>query len=89
MLDVRHAVKTATEFFSQVFQNGYQNLRLEEVELSEDEHYWYITLGYDLPSQHEGGALSLAIGPRPTREYKTIKVDASSGNVLSVKIRGV
>jgi hypothetical protein len=89
MLDVKHAAKTAIDYFSQVFQNGYQNLRLEEIELSEDEHYWYITLGFDSPPQHLGAIASMALGGRPLREYKTIKIDAATGNVLSIKIRTV
>jgi len=89
MLNVKDAARTAVEYFSQVFQNGYQNLRLEEVELSEDERYWYITLGFDSPSQHQEGALSTAFTARPMREYKTIKIDAATGTVLSIKIREV
>jgi hypothetical protein len=89
MLDVKQAAKTAVEYFSQVFQDGYQNLRLEEVELSEDEHYWYITLGFDSPYQHLGALASMAVAGRPLREYKTIKIDATMGKVLSIKIRTV
>jgi len=89
MLDVKNATKTALEYFSQVFQNRYQNLRLEEVELSEDERYWYITLGFDSTDQNLGALASVAIGGRPVREYKTIKIDGSTGKVLSAKIRTV
>ncbi len=89
MLDVKDATKTAIDYFSQVFQNGYKDLRLEEVELSDDERYWYITLGFDSPYQHMGALASAAIGGRPVREYKTIKIDGSTGKVLSIKIRTV
>jgi hypothetical protein len=89
MLDVKDATKTAIDYFSQVFQNGYKNLRLEEVELSDDERYWYITLGFDSPYQNIGTIASMPIGGRAAREYKTIKIAASTGKVLSIKIRTV
>jgi hypothetical protein len=89
MLDIKDATKTAIEYFGRVFPNGYQNLRLEEVELSEDERYWYITLGFDSAYQNLGALASVAIGGRPMREYKTIKIDGLTGKVLSIKIRTV
>jgi len=89
MLDVKDATKTAIDYFGQVFQNGYKSLRLEEIELSEDERYWYVTLGFDSPYQNLGALASVSIGGRPMREYKTIKIDGSTGKVLSIKIRTV
>jgi hypothetical protein len=51
------------------------DVSVEEAELSEDERFWLITLGYEFAPFG---------GPK---EYKVFKVDAQSGEVLSMKIR--
>ncbi len=51
------------------------DISIEEIELSSDEKYWLITLGH----------------PRtffvPAKDYKKIKVDAETGEVISMKMR--
>ena len=89
MIDVRFATKRAVEYFEQLFKNGAQNVRLEEVEISDDERYWYVTLGFDLPPLPSTSGLAQVLSGRPERQYKTLKVDAATGEVLSVKIRKV
>lgn len=97
MIDVTTAVRNASEYFKEIETalNGSapQNLRLEEVEKSED--HWLITLGYDARS---------ALAPTPSvfdtlpklnaqwkyvREYKRFCIDATTGEVESMKIRKV
>jgi hypothetical protein len=89
MMTVRDATQKAIKEFSEVFQNGYQNVRLEEIEISDDERYWYVTLGYDDPSVHPAAALSRQLGVPAQRAYKVVKIDDMTGKVISIKIRSV
>ncbi len=51
------------------------NLTVEETELSEDDRFWLITLGFQ------------AVLPFGPKEYKVIKVDVHTADVLSMRIR--
>ena len=53
----------------------YTIVHFGEIELTSDEMYWLITLG------HPRSLLG------PAQEYKVIKVDAKTGEVLSMKMR--
>ncbi len=76
MIDVKEAVGKAATFLQALIPNAWKE-RLEEVELTEDEKYWLVTLSY-LESMIE-----------TQRQYKSFKVDATSGEVQSMKIRSV
>lgn len=52
-----------------------------------DGKHWYITLGYDVPPQ--GLTDFFGQGAKLPREYKIFKIDGSTGEVLSMKIREV
>lgn len=85
MLDVKQASKLATEYFASLYENKYHNLNLEEVEISEDGKYWYITLGYDIERP-----FSVALPFTKTgREFKRFKIDIETGKVLSMQIRKI
>lgn len=58
-----------------------RDLRLEEVELSDDRSQWFVTLGYSICED--------GLGIRSVREYKIFTVDATTGEVQSMKIREV
>ena len=76
-MDVKEAVKRACDYL--VGLNESVTLtELEEVEKTEDGGYWLITLSY-LPR----GQLPFS----EKRKYKIFKVNAESGEVLSMKIR--
>lgn len=85
LVDVKTAVRAAVKYFQdlqEVFAIGsppYRDLRLEEVELSEDEATWLVTLSFGVPED--------AIGMKLHREYKIFVVDAKSAAVRSMKIR--
>lgn len=86
MVDLKTAV-SATHNYLQSIQSimgNLQDIRLEEVELSEDKEYWLITLGFDIPAKTKS---PLAIGLAPNREYKVFKVNAHTGEVEAMKIR--
>lgn len=84
-LDVKAAVATAVTYLKDLYSDEQlKNIRLEEVWLSDDEKYWYITIGYDSPTP----ALHPLATLRPSeREYKLFKVRVEDGRVMEMKIR--
>ena len=87
MVDVKEAVKNASAFIGELYAGkSLADLDLEEVERSEDDKYWFITLGYLRPQQTTS-ALQMAITRPWERVYKVVKIDAESGKPLSMLIR--
>ena len=94
--DVKAAVRSAYQYireFQDLMGAGLDDLRLEEVELSEDEKTWLVTLGYDVPIKRKS-ALDEAMQPLNAsrgfqREYKLFSINALTGKVESMKIRQV
>ncbi|MCK4430434.1 MAG: hypothetical protein KAW19_03935 [Candidatus Aminicenantes bacterium] len=72
-----------------MYRGSFKNIRIEEVELSENDEYWLITLGYDIPSALRMSKFQEALGPPPRfdRDYKLLKIDANTGEIISMKIR--
>jgi hypothetical protein len=60
---------------------------LEEVELSEDETHWLITLGFDRRRPVRSTFEALQSMTPYERAYKTIEIRADTGEVRSMKIR--
>ncbi len=95
MLDSKSAVASARTYIQSIqedLDNPLSNLRLEEVELSEDEKHWLITLGYDNPNKPKDLSSMQLVAPqlaRLAREYKIFQVGADDGLVKSMKIRQV
>ena len=99
MIDVKTAVNAAYEYIKSlqdIMGSSLPDLRLEEVELSEDKNFWLITLGFDIPKKPPKNRLEDLI---PTslvstpvlyeREYKLFKVNSQTGKVEAMKIRQV
>lgn len=81
MIGVQRAVAAARDFAGDLLgEEKLAGISLEEVELSEEDRYWLITLGF--PASGRFSELA-GLG----REYKIFKVDAVSGAVSSMKIR--
>lgn len=77
MIDVKQAADIASQYLISLFPNKAFSIQLEEVELSEDGKYWYITLSFK---------------ERPVsgfKNYKLFKINAETGQVHSMKIRKV
>jgi hypothetical protein len=101
MIDVRQAVVAAQDYFNSMLDLLNQDsllvvsdVRLEEVEISEDKKYWLITFGYNLVSQLEfqknRTAVALnkeVIKSKENRHYKILKVNTNNGEVESMRIR--
>jgi hypothetical protein len=84
MIDVRQAAQSASNFIVSLYAGqSLSDVRLEEVEVSDDDKYWLITLSF-LAQSPGYGVLNL---PVLKRQYKILKVDRQTGDVLSMKIR--
>lgn len=100
-MDVKQAVSIATQYFlNLVGGESVSDLLLEEVELSDDERFWHVTLSAVLPAPMDDGpsaiglAAALEAAARGSaqlrrRVYKVFKVDAATGSVRSMKMRTV
>jgi hypothetical protein len=97
MITVKQAVNKALEFVQEIIpKEELISPRLEEVELSSDEHVWSITISFiwktdKIPSLAEEiedryGSTSGSYSAE-NREYKLISIDAETGKPLSMKIR--
>lgn len=88
MLGVKEAAGIARGSLEELYGKE-RSPRLEETELTEDGKYWYITLSYLVPVdslEHSPFELNLLV-KKFTREYKTFKIEAETGRVVSMKIR--
>jgi hypothetical protein len=84
MIDVKEATDKAKAHLVSFFPEAEQ-VQLEEVELSEDKAHWLITLSYEGISSSV--ASSMLVGK--SLLYKIFKLDAETGEVLSMKIRNI
>ena len=97
MIDVRKAVLAAQNYFKSMQDlmspdDSFiiRDLRLEEVEISEDKKYWFVTIGYDFAEGAFKDALSFIATPKKNdRNYKIFKINSETGEVESMKIREV
>ncbi|MEH2182112.1 hypothetical protein [Nostoc sp.] len=99
MIDVKTAVNAAYQYIKSIqdmMGSSLKDLRLEEVELSEDKSFWLITLGFDIPKKPPKSQFENLIAPSMAstlvlyeREYKLFKVNSQTGEVEAMKIRQV
>lgn len=78
IIDVKTAVQKALGYFEELMPTA-GNTLLEEVEFVEGSHEWRIT--FSVP------ASGLAIIAGGDRNFKTIAIDAETGEFRSMKIR--
>jgi hypothetical protein len=94
-IDVRSAVIAAKKYLEDIqdmIGNSINDILLEEVELSENKRYWYITLSFSRPIAKTERTLipdAISLATKSEREYKIFTVDAETGEVKSMKIREV
>jgi hypothetical protein len=81
-LDVKKAVELVRGCLSDVLQIPAQQLLLEEVELSENQQFWLITLSYPGPAPSPAEFFI-----SQNRAYKVVKLQADTGQMVSIKIR--
>lgn len=82
MIDVKDATQNAFKYLEEL-QEDIQGILLEEVELTEDEKFWLITLSFPDPEQRVPEILNLR------RKYKIFKINSTTGKVVSMKIREI
>ncbi|HKQ08608.1 MAG TPA: hypothetical protein VJ464_26030 [Blastocatellia bacterium] len=99
MIDVKEAVDIALDYLGKLYDmSTLQDILLEEVVLSDDEKFWYVTIGFSrlIYSTDPMGKLSETIwkisgsgaGPQKyQREYKVFQIDSATGQVKSMKMR--
>jgi hypothetical protein len=87
MIDVKEAVQKALLFVREVMQDSRANsVLLEEIELSDDGSEWLVTISVPSPKAAGIGSL-MSGGQAEARDYKLIRINASTGNAESLKIR--
>ncbi len=96
MIEVKQAVQVALDFVKDLYEKeNLENFHLEEVELSEDEQYWLITVGFNIGIGHiqTHAKTIFNLGDttvtRPERAYKVVKIDSEKGKALSLKIKKI
>lgn len=75
-ISAKEAVVAASKHFMEVTGNT-SGVTVEELELSKDGKHWLVTLGYQ------------EVGYLAQKSYKVFKVNAKTGSVVSMKMRGV
>ena len=87
MIEVKEAVKIATDFVNNVLsEEKFDRITLEEVELSEDSSYWYVTIGLG-KIVTEGPFEALAGRSKLSVKYRIFKIEIKTGRVVSMKMR--
>ena len=91
-MEVGEAVRTAKSHILELFrEENPTNVGLEEVEFDADGNVWVIGIGFSRPwGEQRPGALRSALLTefnRFQRDYKTVRISATDGQLLSVKSR--
>lgn len=87
MITVKEAAKRAIEYIVDLL--GASNVgqpRSEEVDPTDDNDYWLVTIGFFPPAMVGHIAVSQWSSKR---EYKQVKVTTSDGSIKSMKIRAL
>ncbi len=84
MIDVTEAADKARSHLVSFFPDA-EKVQLEEAELTDDKVHWFITMSYE--GVANSVASSLLVGK--SLRYKIFKLDAKSGEVISMKIRDI
>ena len=91
MVDVKQAVSKAMDYLRDMYQiDQFKDVMLEEVDLSEDNKYWNVTIGFTRRQEStSGGPMATLIGQSTEfkREYRVFQIDAESGDLRSMRSR--
>ncbi len=78
-IPVQQAVSVALHYFQTLYQQPVGDVAVEEVQKVDNDKYWLITLGYSAQK-----SAFIGVG---ARAYKDIRVNASTGEPVSMKVR--
>ena len=91
MVDVKQAVSKAMDYLKDMYQtDSFKDVLLEEVDLSEDNKFWYVTIGFTRGQEStSGGPMATLIGQSSEfkREYKVFQIDSKTGDLRSMRSR--
>ena len=85
-MEVKEATDAAAKYLRSFFPSA-NRVKLEEVEITDDDKYWNITLSYE-EQELEAGVAYIGF-PNIKKFYKIFKIDTKKGNVRSMKIRDI
>lgn len=86
MISVKEATQKAVDYMRGFFPDS-ELIRLEEVEITEDKKFWFITLS--LLEEESNSDPAFIFSAKKTKRYKIFKIDSEHGEVLSMKIREI
>lgn len=92
MIDVKEATQVALSYFEDLYEEEpFSNVLLEEVERDKEDGtpYWFITIGFTNEKKKEDSSSPLSTLSSAPRRYKRFKINAETGDVVSMKIRSV
>ena len=91
MVDVKAAVAKAMDYLKDMYQiEHFRDVLLEDVDISEDNRYWNVTIGFTRHQEStSGGPMATLIGQSTEfkREFKVFQIDAESGDLRSMRSR--
>jgi geranylgeranyl pyrophosphate synthase len=95
MVNVKEAVGIAFQYMNDLYDTTkFHDFLLEEVELSEDGRWWLVTIGWSRATHPDEviqtPMTNTILGQSKIqyrRTYKVFKIDATNGEVRSMKIR--
>ncbi len=82
----KEAASSAAAYYEAVTGDTLGQVFIEEVELSEDEKHWKVTLSHKDYTEH--GSVLYGIQPAG-RRFKSFVIDAMNGEVKSMKIKKI
>lgn len=86
MVDVKEAATISLEYIQELFsKDEIRDISLEEVEISEDEKWWIVTIGFTKQMTQPLNPMEAMSGPKYTRFYKELKIDSENGRVRSMR----
>ena len=89
-MDVKEAARTAKEYLTDLFaEEPIMNVGLEEVEYEDRKNIWKITIGFSRVWNNQNNPITAVIRDLSNipRYYKVVRIQDSSGKVISVKNR--
>lgn len=91
-MDIKDAVRLAVRHVVELFeQEQVSNVGLEEVSFDYQDDEWVVTVGFSRPWDYPArGALSALSEPAPPRRsFKVVRINGTSGQVISIRNRPV
>ena len=86
MINVKEAAKISLEYIEELFSaDEIRDVSLEEVEISQDEKSWMVTIGFTKHMTQPLNPMEAMSGPKFARFYKELKIDAENGQVRSMR----